>query len=331
MADEFAAAGDDFHGSAVSHRVGWRDELADPAGFAAWVEQLHAEEQAVGRLPDGFVPSSLRWMTDSEGCLLGTIHLRHSIDHPYLRTEGGHIGYGVRPSARRRGVATTALRLMVELAAGRGIDPLLLTCKEDNVGSARTIQSCGGLREGKPGVHVHYWVAMRSRPGEEPVQPAEVEVRAIAADEAEDLLARRRRPDWHPDFPRDDDRDGVGMAREHGTGGWGSHAVVRRRDGLVVGTVGFFGPPDDDGEAEVGYGLVEDARGSGLATAAVAWACRWAEANGARSLRAHIAPDNLPSRRLALRCGFVDTGEVNDDGDLCYRRGHVESARPVGV
>ncbi len=69
----------------------------------------------------------------------------------------------------------------------------------------------------------------------------------------------RRRDDWHPDFPREDDLDGLGMATE--LTGWTSRLVRRLADGLVVGTIGFFGPPEPTGdgvpEVEIGFGLVE--------------------------------------------------------------------------
>ena len=61
-----------------------------------------------------------------------------------LRVEGGNIGYGVRPSARRRGHATEILRRTLEEARAVGLDEVLLTCAKDNPGSIGTILKCGG-------------------------------------------------------------------------------------------------------------------------------------------------------------------------------------------
>jgi hypothetical protein len=95
----------------------------------------------------------------------------------------------------------------------------------------------------------------------------------ITPDEAAGMLAGRRRPSWHPDYPRRDDLDAISMiAKPTGPSpapdlSWSPRHVVRAFDGLVVGSIGFFGPPSEapDGvsEVEIGYGLVEDARGHG--------------------------------------------------------------------
>jgi predicted acetyltransferase len=62
--------------------------------------------------------------------------------------EGGHIGYTVRPSDRRKGYGSTLCRLMLEEAWSRlGLRRVLITCDTDNVGSARIIQKNGGVFE----------------------------------------------------------------------------------------------------------------------------------------------------------------------------------------
>ena len=61
--------------------------------------------------------------------------------------EGGHIGYGVRPAHRRRGYATEILRQSLIIARAAGVDRALVTCDDDNVGSATVIEACGGVLE----------------------------------------------------------------------------------------------------------------------------------------------------------------------------------------
>jgi len=58
---------------------------------------------------------------------------------------GGHIGYGVRPAFRRRGYATEILRLAVAVARSEGVGRILVVCDDDNIGSARVIERCGGV------------------------------------------------------------------------------------------------------------------------------------------------------------------------------------------
>ncbi len=151
MAEEFG--GQDIDGSAMDRRT--VDELRDPEAFAAWVREreMHERGEAV---PEGWVPSSLRWVTE-DGEILGTIRLRHQLNELLLR-DGGHIGYAVRPTARRRGVASRALALMLEECRARGISRVLLTCDDDNLASARTIEANGGVLEDVLDGTRRYWI-----------------------------------------------------------------------------------------------------------------------------------------------------------------------------
>ncbi len=156
MAAEFG--GEHIDGSAMNRRT--VDELADPVAFEIWVREQEAHERGED-VPEGWVPSSLRWIVEGED-ILGTIDLRHVLNE-WLLAEGGHIGYAVRPTARRRGVASRALALMLEECRGRGINPVLLICDNDNVGSARTIEANGGVLENVRDDRRRYWVTVSDR------------------------------------------------------------------------------------------------------------------------------------------------------------------------
>jgi RimJ/RimL family protein N-acetyltransferase len=143
----------------------------------------------------------------------------------------------------------------------------------------------------------------------------------ITPEERDDMLAGRRRPGWHADYPREDDRDGASMI---GAGGdpWGPRHIVRAFDGLVVGSIGFFGPPTDvDGapEAEVGYGLVAEARGHGAATEALRGLLAETDRAGVR-IRASVLPDNAASIRVLAKCGFTELRGANEEGELVMAR-----------
>jgi len=151
----------------------------------------------------------------------------------------------------------------------------------------------------------------------------------ITPDEAGRMLAGERQPSWHPDYPRQDDLDAVSMIPSGASGAsaddlsWSPRHVVRAYDGLVVGSIGFFGPPAvaDDGtpEAEVGYGLVEDARGRGVATEAVSGLLVHTDRIGVR-VRASVEPDNTASVRVLAKCGFTDLRGADEDGNLVMAR-----------
>ncbi|GAA1505116.1 GNAT family N-acetyltransferase [Nocardioides humi] len=130
-----------------------------------------------------------------------------------------------------------------------------------------------------------------------------------------------RLPGWHPEFPREDDRGAATLWRDGDP--WGPRSIVSVKQQVVIGSIGFFGPPepadDDVPEVEVGYGLVGPARGYGLATEALGALLARADAAGVR-VRASIAPDNTASLRVAAKAGFTGVRGSNEDGELVLVR-----------
>jgi len=83
--------------------------------------------------------------------VVGMINIRpEALDHPYLKKYGGHIGYSVKPSRRKNGVASNMLKDALKLCKEKfGLQKVLITCKEDNEGSRKVIMNNGGVFEGK--------------------------------------------------------------------------------------------------------------------------------------------------------------------------------------
>ena len=107
----------------------------------------------------------------------------------------------------------------------------------------------------------------------------------------------RRGPGW----PHADTLDGMRMVAEHDWEGW---LVVE--DGLVVGGCGTCGPPDEQGDVEIGYGLAEPSRGRGLASEFVPALAQHllARSGVGRIVARRVLADNVPSRRALERAGF---------------------------
>jgi predicted acetyltransferase len=112
--------------------------------FAEFV--CDVEEHRHGRnLPDGWLTSA--WLVAVvDGEVVGRSSIRFALND-LLRHKGGHIGYAVRPAFRRRGYATEILRQSLVIARADGVDAVLMTCDDDNVGSATVIERCGGVLE----------------------------------------------------------------------------------------------------------------------------------------------------------------------------------------
>jgi predicted acetyltransferase len=131
---------------------GW----ADPALFEEYTRLLRDQAQEDAPRPAGFVPSTTLWWVE-DGEYLGRIAIRHRLTE-HLLQHGGHIGYDVRPSARRRGHATAMLARSLPVAAALGIDPVLITCDEDNIGSRKVIEANGGQFDDQRGGKLRFWV-----------------------------------------------------------------------------------------------------------------------------------------------------------------------------
>jgi len=141
----------------------WRADGCDldsEGGFTAWVTRLRRDADPSTPLPDALVHATTWWIVDDD-TFLGSIQLRHDLNE-HLLASGGHIGYGIRPSARGRGHATWALGAVLDEARILGLPKVLLTCDEDNEPSQRTIERYGGvledIRDTHEGVKRRYWI-----------------------------------------------------------------------------------------------------------------------------------------------------------------------------
>lgn len=137
------------------------ETFANIEEFAQFIRMLDDCEHGI--VDKKFASTTSYFVIDEEGKLIGATSLRH-----YLTVEGyqtwGHIGYGVRPSERRKGYAVQMLGLMLEQAKEKKIRKVLIGVYEGNVGAWRTVEKCGGVLENT--VHVEnadepirrYWI-----------------------------------------------------------------------------------------------------------------------------------------------------------------------------
>ncbi len=157
--EEFRAEG---RGSATDDTMLGREirefglDWQDPARFEAYAAYLRDQAREDAPRRPGYVASTTLWWVDG-GEYLGRLAVRHRLT-PRLTDLGGHIGYDVKPSARRRGHATAMLAAALPVARGLGIGPALVTCEESNAGSRRVIEANGGVLEDRRGTELRFWV-----------------------------------------------------------------------------------------------------------------------------------------------------------------------------
>jgi predicted acetyltransferase len=112
--------------------------------FAEFVQTVEDHRHGRNLGPDWVRSTWLLAVVD--GTVVGRSSIRFELND-HLRAEGGHIGYAVRPAHRRRGYATEILRQSLVVARADGVDRALVTCDDDNIGSATVIEANGGVLE----------------------------------------------------------------------------------------------------------------------------------------------------------------------------------------
>lgn len=108
--------------------------------------QRTADRKEGKNLPWQRVPASLYFIINKENKLIGCINIRHRLNE-WLEKIGGHIGYGIRPSERKKWYATIALKLALEKCKELNITNPIVICDKENIWSAKVIQNNGWVLE----------------------------------------------------------------------------------------------------------------------------------------------------------------------------------------
>jgi Predicted acetyltransferase len=135
--------------------------LSRAESYPTWIEKINDD---LTRDDGEHIPGAVYFAVD-EGFIVGMIAVRYKLND-YLLKFGGHIGYGVRPSQRRKGYASQMLELALEKCRALGIGRVLITCDDDNIGSARTAEKNGGVLENKVEeegkITRRYWIEIKN-------------------------------------------------------------------------------------------------------------------------------------------------------------------------
>lgn len=149
MLDQWYAAGEKIIPYAI-RRLDYRD-------FDHYLANLEVKEGTPGLVPD----STFFCLDAQRDIFVGAVNIRHYLNESLL-LNGGHIGDGVLPSERRKGIATRMIALALEECRKLGINRVLMVCDKENVASAKSIQRNGGILENEITVdgvtEQRYWI-----------------------------------------------------------------------------------------------------------------------------------------------------------------------------
>lgn len=153
---EFLQAGSSMDGCSALERI------ENPSDWLEQVESLSHKET----VPDNWVQcTQFLYVRKSDNRLVGMIQVRHYFNE-FLEKFGGNIGYSVRPSERKKGYATKMLQDCLIYCKELGLEKVLITCLDDNVGSRKTILTNNGIYDTtvfEPEKNVNlerYWITL---------------------------------------------------------------------------------------------------------------------------------------------------------------------------
>lgn len=152
------------NGEFILNGDGGLDELKD---FDKWLEKIESDVKR--EFNEERCPATLfMGVRKSDNKVVGLIQIRHKLNQKLLHG-GGHIGYGVRPSERRKGYVSEMLRLALEECKKLDIHRVLMCCYKDNEGSRKAIINNGGVLENEfpteDGKHIEqrYWISLKKK------------------------------------------------------------------------------------------------------------------------------------------------------------------------
>jgi len=151
MMDEWYAAGEKI--------VPYAIRVADYHDFERYCSAIEIREPHNHLVPD----STFFCLDEDRNLMVGAVNIRHYLNEGLL-LNGGHIGDGVRPSERRKGIATAMIALALEECRTLGISKVLMVCDRENIGSAKSIIKNGGVLENEVEVDgemvQRYWITL---------------------------------------------------------------------------------------------------------------------------------------------------------------------------
>ena len=126
--------------------VGGLDGYLETSSYEAWIKKVYADID-VANVEKPRVPAlTYFYVREDDDRIIGMINIRLALND-FLKKEGGHIGYCIRPTERKKHYGTDMLRKALEVCDTLNIKSVLVTCDKSNVASANVIRNCNGELE----------------------------------------------------------------------------------------------------------------------------------------------------------------------------------------
>ena len=161
----------DMKGALDDFIADWKDEEIIPSTLQKYtgnIDEFLAHLDTLENDPPRLmVPGTMFFLVEGEE-ILGVCEIRHFLNSGLLKY-GGHVGYGVAPKHRGNGYAAEMVRMAMPFMKQVGIDRCLITCVQENIASAKTIENVGGvleneveiIRNGLLKIGLRYWIDVK--------------------------------------------------------------------------------------------------------------------------------------------------------------------------
>ncbi len=283
----------------------WMIFRNDHHQFDYYLKNLEIKEETDGRVPD----STFFCLDCDRNIFVGAVNIRHYLNE-FTYLTGGHIGDGIRPSERQKGYGTAMLALALKECEKLGLNKVLITCAEDNIGSEKCIRKNGGVLESivedEGEREKRFWITLH----EEVVETKRLILKRQMPGDYLDMGA------WTTDervykyllnHASEKPEDALDWIRRKDPNSKEEYLMLLRRkeDNQALGIVGFFYIKETD-TYNIAYNLRYDAWGNGYTSEAVCGMMSYlTQTRGAHRFEAECAKENIGSERVMQKAGMV--------------------------
>ena len=122
------------------------DVYLEKLTYEEWIKNVLADVD-IANIPKPRVPAlTYFYVREDDDIIVGMINIRLALND-FLKEEGGHIGYCIRPTERKKHYATNMLNDALKVCETLGIKEVILACSKSNIASANVIKNCKGKLE----------------------------------------------------------------------------------------------------------------------------------------------------------------------------------------